>query len=397
MLRLFALVAAVGLFVSAKPVPAPDNSEASKITKFLFSGENYVYAARRDGGIISLDDTFKKEDRSLNPTWLVPSKAGYLISDASSGALIDTTYDKQSNKLPVNGHYFRGSTGVNHMTYNKNSTRLLASSDWGVDIWDSSAPDGSLKLLGSFTPDDNSTEHYITQVVPDPSGRIYVVSDRRANSLIILSAVDDNDIKSLGTIAIPDSCGPRRGAFYAADGQNTTRYFALCQVTKELLSFEVDLSAGTFKLLQRLQTSVGTNGDKRSVADLLLQTNSDRSADLYVTNTFVSKDNGNDTIAHFRLPAPKDDGSTVPGDLTDITADRIVSSGGVNPNSICVDADGQYLIVGNRQKGPAAIAFLKRDTETGALSKEAEATLDFKQLTKGTTGFGPSFVAPILI
>lgn len=396
MLQLLALVAAVGLFTSAKPVPVQDNSESSKITKFLFSGEDFVYAAKRDGDVISLDSIFEKGDLTLNPTWLVPSNIGYLISDANSGALIDTAYDKQSNNLTVSGHYYPGSVGVSHMTYNKNSTRLLASTSVGVDIWDSSASNGSLELLGSFSSDDNSTESYMTQVVPDPSGKIYVVSDRKANLLIILSASDDNDVKPLGTIAIEESCGPRRGAFYAADGQNPTRYFALCQVTKELLSFEVDLSKGTFKLLQRLQTSVDTKGDKRSVADLLIQTNSDRSADLYVTNTFVGKDNDTDTIAHFRLPAPKDDESTVPGDLPDISADRIVSSGGVNPNSICLDPEGQYLIVANQLKGPAAIAFLKRDTETGTLSEKAEATLDFKRLTKGTTGFGPSFVTPIL-
>ncbi|KAK7723772.1 hypothetical protein SLS64_000103 [Diaporthe eres] len=393
---LFALVAAFGLFTSAKPVPAQDNGEAAKTIKFLLSGQDYVYTARRDGGVISLDSKSEKGDLTLNPTWLVPSNVGFLISDANSGAMIDTTYNKQSNNLTVSGHYYQGSVGVGHMTYNKNSTRLLASTSVGVDIWDSSASNGSLELLGSFSSDDNSTGSYITQVVPDPSGKIYVVSDRTANSLIILSAIDDNDIKPLGTIAIQESCGPRRGAFYAADGQNPTRYFALCQSTKELLSLEVDLSKGTFKLLQRLQTSVDTNGDKRSVADLLLQTNSDRSADLYVTNTFVSKDNDTDTIAHFRLPAPDDDESTAPGDLTDITAERIVPSGGVNPNSICLDPEGEYLIVGNQQKGPAAIAFLKRDTKTGALSEKPEATLDFKKLTKGTTGFGPSFVAPIL-
>lgn len=397
MLQLFALVAAVGLFASAKPVPAQDNNEVSKGTNFLLSGENYVYAARRNGGIISLDSKFEKKDRTMKPTWLVPSKIGYLINDANSGALIDTAYDKQLNKLTVSGNYYPGSVGVSHMTYNKNSTRLLASTGLGVDVWDSSATNGSLKLLGKFSSDDNSTERYTTQVVPDPSGKIYVVSDRRANSLIILSAVDDNDIKPLGTIAIEESCGPRRGAFYAPDGQNPTRYFALCQSTKELLSFEVDLSAGTFRLLQKLQTSVGTNGDKRSVADLLLQTNSDRSADLYVTNTFVSNGNGTDTIAHFRLPAPADNESNVPGDLDEITADRIVSSEGVNPISICLDSEGEYLIVGNQLKGPAAIAFLKRDKETGALSEKAEATLDFKRLTKGTIGFGPSFVTPILI
>ncbi|KKY32377.1 putative carboxy-muconate cyclase [Diaporthe ampelina] len=138
-----------------------------------------------------------------------------------------------------------------------------------------------------------------------------------------------------------ERCGPIRGAFYTAGGQRPTRYFALCQATKELLSFEVDFSMGKFTLLQRLQASVDTNGDKRSVADPLLQTNSDRSADIYLTNTFVGNDSGTGTISHFQLPAPEDDESTVAGDLAHITADRVVSSGGVNPNSICLDLEAE--------------------------------------------------------
>lgn len=397
MLRLLASVAVVSLFASAKPAPAQDNSEASKSIKFLISGANYVYTADFDGGVIKLGHKQEKGDRSFKPTGILPSKIGYLINDANLGGLIDFAYDKQSNNLTKSDSVYTGSVGVGQITYNKNSTRLLATSGLGIDIWDSSASDGSLELLGTFSTDDNSTESYTTQVVPDPSGKIYVISGRRANSLIILSAVDDNDIKATGTIAIEESCGPRRGAFYAADGQNPTRYFALCQVTKELLSFEVDLSAGTFKLLQKLQTSVDTKGDKRSVADLLLRTNSDRSADVYVTNTFVSKNGGTDTIVHFRLPAPEDDESNVPGDLSEITADRIASSNVSNPNSICLDSKGEYMIVGNQQAGPAAVALLKRDKETGALSDEAEVALDFKGFTNDTIGFGPSLVTPISI
>lgn len=159
----------------------------------------------------------------------------------------------------------------------------------------------------------------------------------------------------------------------------------------------MDSSTGSFKLLQRLQTSVDTDGDKRSVADILIQTKSNRSADIYVTNTFVGSNSGTDTISHFRLPAPEDDESTLPGDLTDITADRIVSSGGVNPSSICLDSEGEYMIVGNHQAGPAAVAFLKRDKETGALGDKSDVTLDFEGLTNNTVGFGPTLVMPILV
>jgi 6-phosphogluconolactonase (cycloisomerase 2 family) len=97
----------------------------------------------------------------------------------------------------------------------------------------------------------------------------------------------------------------------------------------------VDLSGGTFKLLQELQTSV------------------------------------------------------------DITADRIVSSQGVNPNSISLDPEGQFLAVANQHMGPTAIAVLKREEETGALGDEAEATLNFDKVSVAPNGFGPLFVTPL--
>lgn len=106
----------------------------------------------------------------------------------------------------------------------------------------------------------------------------------------------------------------------------------------------------------------------------------------------MGKGGGTDTIAHFRLPSPGDDDSSVPGELSDITADRIVSSHGVCPNSISLDREGRFLVVANQQMGPAAIAVLERDEETGALSNKTVAMLDFSKVSSTTKGFGPEFV-----
>lgn len=326
-----------------------------------------------------------------------PWNIGYLINDANSGALIDTAYDKQSNKLTVSGNYYSGSVGVSHMTHNNNSTRLLTSTGLRVDIWDSSATNGSLELLGTFSSDDNSTESYTTQVVPDPSGKLCVVNDRKANSLIILSAVKDNT-------SSPSARSPWRRAVAPAAARSTPQTSRTRPATSLCASLLRSSSRPRLTSPQAPSSScrgsrhpsAPTAGSGRSQTYCSRPT-ATRAPTFMLTNTFVSKDNGTDTIAHFRLPGPGDDESAVPGDLTDITADRIVSSGGVNPSSMCLDSEGEYLIVGNQQKGPAAIAFLKRDKETGELSEKAEATLDFKKPAKGTVVFGPSSVTPILI
>lgn len=291
MLRLFALIAAVGLLASAKPVPAQDKNEASNSTMFLFTADSHIYVAEFNGDAIDITDKKGREDRGVKPTWIVQSKSGFLVSDANQGALIGAHYDEGSKSIAIVGSVLGSplSIGTRQMAYNKASTRLVAATGRGIDIWDSSASDGNVHFIGSaLTGNDSLGDSSTTYVVADPSGKIFVVSDRSANSLIILSALDDRDIKFIGTIDIEESCGPRRGAFYAADGQNPTRYFALCQITKELLSFEVNLSAGTFKLLQKLQTSVETTADKRSVADLVLHSNNDRSADSKLLSNTIS-------------------------------------------------------------------------------------------------------------
>lgn len=219
-----------------------------------------------------------------------------------------------------------------------------------------------------------------------------MVSDKNTNSLVLLSASDDNDIKVIGTIPVPEDCDPSRGAFYAMAGQDSNRYFALCQSTKEVLVLGLDLSAGEVKVMQRLEVSVGSKADKSSVAELVLYTNDDNSADIYVSNSFVGNDT--DTIAHFRLPAPGDD-RTEPDDLTEITADRIFSSWGINPRGMSLQSEGKLLFVGNQQAGPAAVAVLRRDLKTGALGTKAEATLGFADFFGEAAGTGPSFVMPI--
>ncbi|KAI3399252.1 hypothetical protein diail_7415 [Diaporthe ilicicola] len=136
----------------------------------------------------------------------------------------------------------------------------------------------------------------------DPAGVMFMVSDKNTNSLIVQSASDDNEIKIIATMASPEGCGPSRGAFYAmagAAGHFSTRCFALCQPTKDVLVLGLDLSAGEFKMMQRLQTSVGSKADKRSVAEPLHHINNDNSADIYMSNSSKGKD------TNIVLPAPR--------------------------------------------------------------------------------------------
>lgn len=129
------------------------------------------------------------------------------------------------------------------MSYNKAYNRLFAATGWGIDCWDTSTPDGKEKLLVSEPAGSNGSRSssssnsimdsssFTTRIVADPSGRIMVISDRAGNSLRIMDVQDDDAPQGLGTVARSESCGPRRRAFYAADGRTPSRYFVLCQST----------------------------------------------------------------------------------------------------------------------------------------------------------------------
>lgn len=141
MLRFLALIAAAGLFASAKPVPAQVKSEASDSTIFLFTTNSHIGVAEFNGSAINMRDKKGREDRLVKPTWIVPSKSGYLFSDANQGGLLELRYDEGSKTL-TSGLQHQGSIGISHMAYNKASTRLDAATGWGIEVWDSSASDG---------------------------------------------------------------------------------------------------------------------------------------------------------------------------------------------------------------------------------------------------------------
>lgn len=127
MLRHFALISAVGLFALAKPVYAQERREVSNSSICLYTTEGRIGIIEFNGSSVNLIDNKGRKDHLIKPTWIVPSKSGYLISDANQGGLLELRYDERSRNL-LSGIESKGSISTSNSSYRSSafiSVRLL--------------------------------------------------------------------------------------------------------------------------------------------------------------------------------------------------------------------------------------------------------------------------------
>lgn len=368
-------------------------------SQLLISGSGYIWSANFNGTDVVLQRSITES--GVTPSWLIQGRGSraFITNDENSNTTymytfgIPTTNTSNVDLTPAQ-KYTTGSAGVVHFAYNVNKTRLFGAGygSQGLDVWDTTADDGSLKLLKTI-PINNSSSHP-HQTVVSPTGNIAIVNDLGLDELHILDVSEDNAIFITSSVPVPTGCGPRHGAFYWTSGMVVpSRYLVACETSHSLLVFNVTDSGDLdpVPLQTDIQTVVDTSGAQLTAAELLLYVKEDRSADVYVSNRLTG--GTTDSIAHFRLPAPTTAGDRQPGDLVALAAADITSSGGVGPRGMSLSTDGAYLFVGNQQAGPAGLVVLTRNDVTGDLGASPVASVDY-EIFAGSQGeqFGPQFV-----
>lgn len=373
--------------------------------QLLISGSGYIWSANFDGTSIVLEKSIN--ETGVLPSWLIKDKSrkGFIANDENS----NTTYTYMFNVSTTNTSntetstvglspaetYTTGSAGVVHFAYNVNKTRMFGAGygSQKIDVWDTTAADGSLALLKTI-PITNASSHP-HQTVVSPTGNIAIVNDLGLDKLHVLDVSDDSAISLASSVSVPTGCGPRHGAFYWTSGMAApSRYLVACELSHSLLVFNVTENGNLQPepIQTDLQTAVDTSGAQLTAAELLLFVNKDRSADVYVSNRLTG--GTTDSIAHFRMSAPKEAAAgTQPGELAALTAANMTSSGGIVPRGMSLSADGAFLFVGNQQAGPAGLVVLARNAATGALAASPVASVDYEDFA-GSQGeqFGPQFV-----
>ncbi|KAH8742858.1 Lactonase, 7-bladed beta-propeller-domain-containing protein [Diaporthe sp. PMI_573] len=358
-------------------------------TKLFVGGgpSGIVAAADFDGASFNIvaNDTAP----GTSASWMVFKEPNllYAVEENSNDTRL-FNFDHATNDLKLVQNA-AGSSGVVSLEFNQDKTVLVGAAfgQGQVDVWDVSAPDGTLKLLKQIpvggTPgpvagrQDSPHPH---QALLDPSGRFFVVNDLGTDSVLVLDSQNDFNISN--RVTVEAGTGPRHGAFIPSGAEKATHYFLACEITSVVKAFELTYTGDNleFKEVQSL-SSFGAdfppaNATAAAAGELVT---SSCGKHLYVSNRLTG--NTTDSISHFSI-----DTSNAAAPLAFVDQ---ISSGGLIPRMFSLAADESVLFSTN-QDGENGLLALARDASTGSLTEAPVASLALDKF--GGPSFGPQFV-----
>ncbi|KAK7702099.1 hypothetical protein SLS64_009960 [Diaporthe eres] len=369
-----------------------NSSAADGAKKLLVGGgpSGIVAAADFDGAsfnIVANDST-----AGTSASWMVFKEPNllYAVEENSNNTRL-FNFDPATNDLKLVQNA-AGSSGVVSLEFNQDKTVLVGAAfgQGQVDVWDVSAPDGTLKLLkqipvggtpGPVTGRQDSPHPH--QALLDPSGRFFVVNDLGTDSILVLDSQNDFNISNRVTVEAGN--GPRHGSFISSGADKATHYFLACEITSVIKAFELTYTGDNleFKEVQSL-SSFGADfppaNATAAAAGELVTTSCGKH--LYVSNRLTG--NTTDSISHFSI-----DSSNAAAPLAFVDQ---VSSGGLIPRMFSLAADEGVLFSTN-QDGESGLLALTRDAKTGSLTEAPIASLTVDKF--GGPSFGPQFVMEV--
>ncbi|KAI1487094.1 putative isomerase YbhE [Biscogniauxia mediterranea] len=380
---------------------ARQDSGAPAPRKLLIGAPFQIFTADFDGSSFSITST--NTTSGTAPSWLVTKEPNlvYAVNENADGLNLFTLSDDKMSLSPVSS--FSGSSGVVFLEFNSDQTRLVGAAygNGSVDVWDSSAADGSLKYIKKIDlstfgdPSPRQTGHHPHQALLEPSGRWFVIPDLGGDKLFLLDGKDDRWNMTVAA-EFPAGTGPRHGGFITTS-DNATYYALASELSNEVFLFRLDYDTSTgdgtveFTLVQQ-QSTYGAafppqNATSAAAGELAVAANQ---RDVYISNRLSG--NATDSIAHFVFDP------SLPG----LSFADTVSSGGILPRMFSLSTDGAadqpFVFVAN-QGGDSGLVALARSADTGALHPTPVATLPNKALVApelaASPNMGPQFVLEI--
>lgn len=318
--------------------------------------------------------------------------------DENSNATRLFVYDPHSGMLLQQGLVTNGSSGVVHLEFNKNKTRMVGSSysQGQLDIWEIETS-GYLKLrtqvplTGQPGPDPSQKTLRAHQSVLDPSGRFFVVNDLGGDRLHVLDSLNDTWKITNSVPVTPPGSGPRHGIFISVNGtQQAPHYAVVCEITSTVQLFEVDYSNNTLGLkgVQTISTFGAAfppaNATSARAGEIIASMSG--AAEIYITNRLTG--NETDSISVFALQA-----STAANRKSELVWKSAASSGGKAPRHLSLSKKDQNVLFIANPSGKVGLAAWNR---TAGAVTSANGTLDNAVFAPGQSdGFGPQFVMEI--
>ncbi|XDG05838.1 hypothetical protein ABKA04_005453 [Annulohypoxylon sp. FPYF3050] len=261
------------------------------------------------------------------------------------------------------------------LLFNADQTRIVEANyrSSSIDIWDCSAPDGSLKFIKSLScpgqPSPGRKHHRPHQAVLDPTGRYFVAPNLGGDTSPALDS--ENDLfEIVNSFSVPTAVGPRHVRFIMCD--NRIFLTMAGELSNEIYLYEVIYVQGHLDFIEYDRLSSYGNQppadpSKAALAELLVANNQ---RDIYVSNRNTGEPT--DHIAHFYF-------NTQPKVRLDYVGRT--SSGGLGPRTmaLCNDEEEKFLFVGN-EAGEFGFVALLRNTLTGVLDPNPVATLKNSEL-----------------
>lgn len=383
---------ALTTFVASLTSAAPSIMErATSDARILLGNSGHVYVADFSHKTGKLSISLEEEVVGA-PSWMAfaPPNRLYAV-DEFSAALRLFELDLENNKLSLTEEK-NGSTGVVHLEFNADKTRLVGSAygNGTVDVWN--IENGALEHLKTIDSPGELGPNEQRQAAPhphqanlDPSGRFFAVNDLGTDSIVVIDSKDDAFTVADNFKITPGGCGPRHGVFYPQGATKATHYIVVCEITNLALVHSVEYTDDslTFKQIQSISTfgkdAPAANATTAAAGGVILSSNN---KDLYISNRLTGNDT--DSIAHFRVDeancgTPK------------LTYSSTVSSAGLLPRMISLSKKSKYVFAGN-QGGKSGLAAFKRNYD-GKLDEKPVASIEASAF--GEDGFGPQFVQQI--
>lgn len=370
---------------------ARQNTSAPELRKLVIGAPFQILTADFDGTKFSITGNHTASGKA--PSWLLYRDPNllYAVNENADDLGVFTLDSSLSNPtLKTSGN---GSSGVVFLEFNADKTRMVGAAygSGKVDVWDTSATDGSVKLLKTITiegePNPAQGAHHPHQALLDPTGRFFVIPNLGGDTVLVLDGKDDK-YEITGNATLPTGTGPRHGGFITS---GDTHYYTLAsELSNELFLFELSYADDTIAFKQvQVQSTYGTdppaNASSAAAGELVVAANQ---KDVYVSNRISG--NETDSIAHFVFKS----------DPASLDFAETVSTGGLRPRMFSLSTDEQQSLafVAN-QGGDAGLAAFKRCPNSGTLDPTPVATVPSSALVapelKATDYMGPQFVQEI--
>lgn len=371
--------------VSALPSMLPRQDTTGRV---LITNNGHIYLANYDGS--SFEITMTGDDSGHSPSWVSFVEPDLLYAvDEWSNLIRRFKLDVAGDSLDKEPLQVNGSSGVVHLEFNKDHTRMVGAAYGGgmIDIWDVS--DGGLKLLKSLPSDDPLGPNTERQAAPhphqsvlDPSGRFFAVNDLGTDHILLIDSESDYDIVSHIPLT-PAGAGPRHGAFYPRGADKATHYMVLCEIKNLIVVYELTYTDSTIEFKQ-IQEVSSFGPDAKPAAEAAAGELAIIGDHVYISNRLTGADT--DDISHFAITKCGTTGAV------SLKFSDSASTGGTLPRMFSASSSGKELLVGNQGGALGLVALgIKED---GSLEKEPRASV--KAAEFGTEeNSGPMFVKQI--